>query len=189
MRFVLDASVTLAWLLRDANARSEAYAFDVLKLIRAPDTQIEVPATWCLEIANVVAGSEGKGHVTEAESEAFLELLRAAPITVDPATAAYALSDTVQLARRNQLSAYDASTWNCVCAPVCPSRRLMRIWPRPPPRRASGASRRSEDRPDPPAVDRGCDARACSAAIRAGHTSGRPRGLGLVPAEQSDRDR
>ena len=109
MNFVLDASVTLAWLLRDANARSEAYAFDVLKLIRAPDTQIEVPATWSLEIANVVARSEAKGHVTEAESEAFLELLRSAPITVDAATATYALSDTIQLARRYQLSAYDAS--------------------------------------------------------------------------------
>ena len=109
MRFVLDASVTLAWLLRDATARTEAYAFDVLKLIRAPDTQIEVPTTWCLEVANVVARSEAKGHVTEAESEAFLELLRAAPISVDPATAAYALSDTVQLARRYRLSAYDAS--------------------------------------------------------------------------------
>ena len=109
MRFVLDASVTLAWLLRDANTRTEAYAFDVLELIRAPETQISVPATWALEVANVVARSEAKGHVTEAESEAFLELLRSAAITVDPATAAYALSDTVQLARRYRLSAYDAS--------------------------------------------------------------------------------
>jgi len=109
VRFVLDASVTLAWLLRDAHSRTAAYAFDVLKRLRAPDTRIEVPATWSLEIANVVVRSEARGYVTEADSEAFLELLRSAPITVDPATAAVALTDTMQLARRYRLSAYDAS--------------------------------------------------------------------------------
>ena len=109
MRFVLDASVTLSWLLRDASGRSEAYAFDVLKLMRAPATEIEVPVTWTLEIANVIARAEAKGHVTEAESGAFLEMLRAAPIRVDSATAAGALSDTLQLARRHRLCAYDAS--------------------------------------------------------------------------------
>ena len=109
MRFVLDASVTLTWLLRDAGARAEAYAFDVLKRIRLPDTDIQVPATWALETANVVVRSEAKGIVTEAESEAFLEMLGAAPITTDAATAVHALSDTLQLARRYRLSAYDAS--------------------------------------------------------------------------------
>jgi predicted nucleic acid-binding protein len=106
---VLDASVALSWLLRDAGARSERYAFDVLRRMRATTTEIEVPVTWTLEIANVVARAESRGHVTEAETEAFLEMLRAAPITVDSATAAHALSDTLQLARRHRLSAYDAS--------------------------------------------------------------------------------
>ncbi|MGH8217770.1 MAG: type II toxin-antitoxin system VapC family toxin [Steroidobacteraceae bacterium] len=109
MRFVLDASVTLTWLLRDAGARSETYAFDVLKRVRLPETDIQVPVTWALEVANVVVRSESKGAVTEAQSEAFLEMLRAAPITTDATTAAHAVSDTLQLARRHRLSVYDAS--------------------------------------------------------------------------------
>jgi predicted nucleic acid-binding protein len=36
-------------------------------------------------------------------------MLGAAPITSDAGTAAHALSDTLQLARRHRLSAYDAS--------------------------------------------------------------------------------
>lgn len=109
MRCVLDASVTLTWLLKDAGERSEAYAFDVLKQIRAPGTEVHVPATWGLEIANVIARSEAKGTVTAAQSEGFLEMLGAAPIQIDAATAAHALYETLQLARRYRLSSYDAS--------------------------------------------------------------------------------
>lgn len=109
MRCVLDASVTLTWLLKDAGERSEAYAFDVLKQIRTPGTEVHVPATWGLEIANVIARSEAKGIVTEAQSEGFLAMLNASPIVVDGSTAAHALSETLQLARRYRLSSYDAS--------------------------------------------------------------------------------
>ncbi len=109
MKFVLDASVTLSWLLRDANDRDAAYGFAVLKRLGAGDADVAVPVTWTLEIANVIARAEAKGQVTPAQSEAFLEMLRVAPISVDPSTEAYALSDTLQLARRYRLSAYDAS--------------------------------------------------------------------------------
>lgn len=109
MRFVLDASLTLSWLLKDAGSGSKAYAFDVLNLLGLPDTQADVPVTWALEISNVLARSEAKGLVTQAESEAFLALIHATPISVDVATAAYALSDTLHLARRYRLSSYDAS--------------------------------------------------------------------------------
>ena len=109
MRCVLDASVTLTWLLKDAGERSEAYAFDVLRQIRAPGSEIHVPVTWGLEIGNVIARSEAKGIVTEAQSEGFLALLSAVPISVDGSTATHALSETLQLARRYRLSSYDAS--------------------------------------------------------------------------------
>ena len=109
MRFVLDASVTLTWLLKDASDRADAYAFDVLKQIRSSATEIHVPAIWGLEIANVIARSEAKGDLTEAQSEGFLALLGAAPLMIDTATAAHALSETLQLARRYRLSSYDAS--------------------------------------------------------------------------------
>lgn len=42
-------------------------------------------------------------------SEAFLEMLSQAPIVNDTATFSHSLTDTLQLARRYRLSAYDAS--------------------------------------------------------------------------------
>jgi hypothetical protein len=78
VKFVLDASVALSWLLRDASARDEPYAFGVLKALRAVDNTAEVPETWGLEVANVIARCESKEQVTEAQSEAYLEMLHAA---------------------------------------------------------------------------------------------------------------
>ena len=60
-------------------------------------------------MANVIAKAEEQGLVTEARSGAFLEMLEDVDIEVDAATFAHALSDTLQLARRYRLSAYDAS--------------------------------------------------------------------------------
>lgn len=68
MKFVLDASVALSWLLRDASARDEPYAFSVLKGLRTAGAAAEVPATWGLEIANVIARCEAKGQVTRCAS-------------------------------------------------------------------------------------------------------------------------
>lgn len=109
MTFVLDASVALTWLFKEPGARSDSYAFEVLALIRAPDAAIHVPVIWSLEIANVLARSEANGLVTPAQSASFLELLDAAPIVVDATSASRALTETLQLARRYRLSAYDAS--------------------------------------------------------------------------------
>ncbi len=109
MKFVLDASVALSWLLRDASARDAPYAFAVLKALRAQGTTSEVPVTLRLEIANVIARCEFKSQITEAQAEAYLEMLEELSIEVDSDTAAHALTDTLQLARRYRLSSYDAS--------------------------------------------------------------------------------
>jgi predicted nucleic acid-binding protein len=106
--FVLDASVALSWLLRDAEAREASYAFSVLKSLRA-GVSASVPTTWGLEIANVLARAERKEQLTEAQSESFLEMLQSTQIEADSATFTQALTDTLQLARRYRLSSYDAS--------------------------------------------------------------------------------
>jgi predicted nucleic acid-binding protein len=107
--FVLDASVALSWLLQDADAREAAYAFSVLKALRAGGVGASVPMTWGLEIANVLARAERKDQLTEAQSESFLEMLQATQIEADSATFMQSLTDTLQLARRYRLSSYDAS--------------------------------------------------------------------------------
>jgi len=105
--FVLDTSVTMRWFFGDGKPQELAYAGKVLDAMK--DASALVPVTWGLEVANVIAKAEAKGLVTEARSGAFLEMLEGVDIEVDAATFARALSDTLQLARRYKLSAYDAS--------------------------------------------------------------------------------
>lgn len=107
MSFVLDNSVTMRWFFGDGKPLELIYASKVLDAIKAESAL--VPATWGLEVANVIARAEAKSLVTEARSGAFLEMLDGVDIEVDTATFAHALSDTLQLARRYNLSSYDAS--------------------------------------------------------------------------------
>jgi predicted nucleic acid-binding protein len=105
--FVLDNSVAMRWFFGDGRPQELAYAGKVLDAMKK--TNAHVPVTWGLEAANVIARAEAKGLVTEARSGAFVEMLEGVDIQVDAATFAHALSDTLQLARRYRLSAYDAS--------------------------------------------------------------------------------
>lgn len=107
MNFVLDNSVTMRWFFGDGKHQEIAYAREVLDAMKG--SSAVVPVTWGLEVANVLASAEAQGVVTEARSAAFLEMLEDIDVEVDPATFSHALSDTLQLARRYKLSAYDAS--------------------------------------------------------------------------------
>jgi predicted nucleic acid-binding protein len=107
VNFVLDNSVTMRWFFGDGAPRELAYAGKVLDAMKMASAI--VPVTWGLEVANVIARAEAKGLVTEARGGAFLEMLEGVDIVVDAATFEHALSDTLQLARRYRLSAYDAS--------------------------------------------------------------------------------
>ncbi len=109
MNFVLDASVALCWLMGDGVATARAYAMGVLEAMKSEDNRAIVPVVWNLEVANVIAKAEQNGLLVEAQSEAFLEMLSGLDIDVDSDTVATALSDTLQIARRYRLSAYDAS--------------------------------------------------------------------------------
>jgi len=109
MTLVLDASVTMTWLLGDAKPSDHAYSGAVLQALASPDASATVPVTWGLEVSNLLARSEAKGLTTEAQGEALLEMLAGIAIEPDAATFDHALSSTLQLARRYGLSAYDAS--------------------------------------------------------------------------------
>ena len=107
MNFVLDNSVTMRWFFGDGKPAELRYAGLVLDSLNRASAV--VPVTWGLEVANVIARAEAKAIVTEARSRTFLELLEGINIEVDQATFSRSLSDTLQLARRYRLSAYDAS--------------------------------------------------------------------------------
>ncbi len=107
MNLVLDASVALPWLAPQTNPAGIDYAASTLKALR--QSQAVAPSLFALEIANVVTKLEYKEVVTEADSQRYIAVLERLDITVDQATAAHALGDTLNLARRYKLSAYNAA--------------------------------------------------------------------------------
>lgn len=109
MIFVLDASVCLSWLLRDGKPADNSYAHKVLDALT--DTQVGaiVPLIWGYEITNVLAKAETRGLISEAQSEAFLDLLSSLDIAVDTNATQTLPTQTLHLARRYRLSTYDAS--------------------------------------------------------------------------------
>ena len=109
MRFVLNNSVVMRWLLQDGSDERLAYAQKVLGVLAQEDSVAVVPGIWALEAANVMVKAQAKRMVTEARCAAFAGLLQDMTLTTDPHTATHAMSDTLQLARRFKLSSYDAS--------------------------------------------------------------------------------
>jgi len=107
MNFVLDASVALLWLIPQTNPVGTDYADAILTSLK--EFQAVVPSLFALEIANVIAKVEQKGIVTEAESLRYIRLLGQLSIETDQATTTHALNDTLNIARRHKLSAYDAA--------------------------------------------------------------------------------
>ena len=107
MSFVLDNSVAMCWLLNDGRPADVSYALKVLDALKA--TSAAVPSLWALEAANVIAKVEAKGLVTEARTQAFVATLTRLSIVTDKATDIHALGETLNLARRYKLSAYDAA--------------------------------------------------------------------------------
>ncbi|MFA7399623.1 MAG: type II toxin-antitoxin system VapC family toxin [Sideroxydans sp.] len=107
MIFVIDNSVVMRWFFGDGKARDLSYANSVLDHLKVADAI--VPCVWSLEVANVISRAEAQGIVTEARSEAFLEMLAGIDIKTDSASIEHAMTSTLNLARRYKLSSYDAS--------------------------------------------------------------------------------
>jgi predicted nucleic acid-binding protein len=102
--YVLDASVTFAWLFRDeADAGTDAL-LDALRTHGA-----RVPTLWWLEVVNVLVVAERKGRLTAADAARFVALLERLPITIDRSTPDRAANSVASLARAHRLSAYDAA--------------------------------------------------------------------------------
>ena len=102
--FVLDSSVALAMLLPDEHSA----AADALAS-RLAEGSIAVPTIWHLEVRNAMLAALRARRITAAEFDERLEVLGLLPLEVEPPADAAALKRTVALARRHDLSVYDAS--------------------------------------------------------------------------------
>ena len=103
-KFVLDASVALSWCFAD---EENPYARMVLHMLREADAI--VPTIWPLEIANALVVAERRRRLKPTETSRFLSLIEGLDIVMDPGTPSHAFGETLSLARRHGLSAYDAA--------------------------------------------------------------------------------
>ena len=101
MPFVLDASVTAAWCLRDETAREADAALD-----RLLDDEAVAPSLWWFEVRNILVVSERRGRIEPADTDTFLSDLALLPIRIEGVPNA---RQVVALARKHGLTAYDAA--------------------------------------------------------------------------------
>lgn len=102
--FVLDNSITMSWCFPD---EQDPYARDVLKAL--PNGAATVPALWPLEVANILLVGERRGRINQADTATFIGLLEGLPIRVDDETSEHAMKASLNLARAQCLSVYDAA--------------------------------------------------------------------------------
>jgi predicted nucleic acid-binding protein len=108
MKFVLDNSIAMRWLLNDREPSTQDHARKVLDLLIEGGTAL-VPNLWALEAANVIVKALKKGTVTQADASQFIALLGELDIQPDAQTHDHALGDTLSLAKQYGLSSYDAA--------------------------------------------------------------------------------
>ena len=103
MAFVLDCSVTMAWIFPD----DATGATDRLR-----ESLIEghafAPCLWPIEVGNVLLVATRRGRVGLDEWPYIREFVNALPIEIDPISASRAIGESLDLAHRYELSLYDA---------------------------------------------------------------------------------
>lgn len=104
MSFVLDCSVTVAWLFEDEATPAIDELQDQLK-----EEVALVPGHWRLEVGNVLAQAERRKRLTPAQTSAHLELLDRLPVATDDETDSRAFREILSVARTEGLTTYDAA--------------------------------------------------------------------------------
>jgi predicted nucleic acid-binding protein len=104
MPFVLDSSVALAWVLPDEANPQLDHVYD-----RMADDIALVPPVWPLEIGNVLLIAVKRGQLTARDVRLLITELRALPVEIDATSTERALEETMILARKYELTTYDAS--------------------------------------------------------------------------------
>lgn len=103
--FVLDCSATLPWVFADEATPSADALLDQL----VQGERAWVPASWHLELGNVLLGAKRRKRIDQAGIEVFLSYLTVYDIAVDEQTMERAWQKTLDLAMQHDLSTYDAS--------------------------------------------------------------------------------
>jgi predicted nucleic acid-binding protein len=102
--FVVDASVALAWCFSDETSELADHVLERLERDEAL-----APASWPLEVANGLRTVERRGRLDLADLSHLRELLVSLPVEVEAVPLDAALGEVTEIARRLDLTAYDAA--------------------------------------------------------------------------------
>jgi predicted nucleic acid-binding protein len=103
-QWIVDASLTLGWYLKDEDDRT--YNVAILAGLKANEAL--VPFLWTYEVANGLVMAHRRKRLAESDIATILESLKALPITVDSPDANRVVQLPV-LALKHQLTAYDTA--------------------------------------------------------------------------------
>ena len=103
MAFVLDSSVTMAWVFPDEATEATNELRDSLVERRA-----FVPSLWPVEVGNVLLVATQRNRIRADDWREIRASLEELPIEIDPVTTSRAWGTSLELARTHQLSVYDA---------------------------------------------------------------------------------
>ena len=104
MSFVLDNSVALTWCFED-----ERTAATTALLEQLGESGARAPMIWPLEALNGLLVAERRGRLDAGRRQILAGFLRALPVKLDDETASQAWTATADLAKRFNLSSYDAA--------------------------------------------------------------------------------
>ena len=105
MNFVLDSSLTMAFVLQD----EASPATDTILDSFGQGAKAFSPALWRWEVGNVLLMAERRKRITQAESHRHLTSLQSLPVELDDNAWREAWNTTLLLARSHQLTLYDAA--------------------------------------------------------------------------------
>ena len=103
MSFVLDCSVTMAWIFPDEATKATDRLRETLIEARA-----FAPSLWPVEVGNVLLVATRRGRIRANEWPQIRAYLSALPIEIDPVSVVRTWSASIELAHVHQLSVYDA---------------------------------------------------------------------------------
>ena len=102
MAFVVDASVSIGWIVKNQVTDYTEAAERALAT-----AQVHVPALWWLEMTNILRTGCRRRTITSIEAQDFIKVLDSFPIRVEPLECR--ASELLGLALRHDLTSYDAA--------------------------------------------------------------------------------
>ena len=103
-RFVLDASMALSWCFPDERSKAS-----VSLLVSLTDGAAAVPPLWFLEVSNALLVGERRKRLSGEETTEAMALLSQLPLHIDDRAGFPLATSLLSIARRYNLSAYDAA--------------------------------------------------------------------------------